>query len=312
MENENNKLHFSVSYDADEQALKEHRMPADRLVEAIKEMNSLILQADKVLHGRHKSVELFVSAPAVPGSMGIEFILEFLSPDGAERIAHALGLISFAGGLAKGIIKGLTGKKQDEPVVVYDIFEIAQEINGAAVIDVETFDDSDVAMVKVGGQTLYCEETVARLIENPKIRKAVHGLVTKPVEGYRSPTFKLDNRETSEVEVMLDAEQIRKVKRLLVTESEPKDYPFKAIVTFTQVNFDKPKGWKMRLDGKEVPVEIADDAFLKRINNNRQNFRKSDEYHVELIRTTTYNETGGRNIAYTLTKAKKKSSPKQK
>ena len=308
MENENNKLHFSVSYDADEQDLKEHRMPADRLVKAIKEMNSLILQADKVLHGRHQSVELFVSAPAVPGSMGIEFILEFLSPDGAERIVQALGLISFAGGLAKGIIKGLTGKKQDEPVVVYDdIFEIAQEINGAAVIDVETFDDSDVAIVKVGGQTLYCEETVARLIENPKIRKAVHGLVTKPVEGYRSPTFKLDNRETPEIEVELGAEHIQRIKKLLVTESEPKIRSVTAVVTFTQVNFDKPTGWKIRLEGKEVSVEVTDEAFLKRINRNQQDFRKSDEYDVELIKTTTYNKTGEKKITYTLSKAKKKS-----
>ncbi|WP_314888593.1 hypothetical protein [Cardiobacterium hominis] len=308
MENKNNKLHFSVSYDADEQDLKEHRMPADRLVEAIKEMNSLILQADKVLHGRHKSVELFVSAPAVPGSMGIEFILEFLNPDGAEMIAQALGLISVVGGLTKGIVKGLTGKKQDEPVAVYDdIFEIAQEINGAAVIDVETFDDSDVAIMKVGGKTLYCEETAARLIENPKIRKAVHGLVTKPVEGYRSPTFKLDNRETPEIEVELGTEHIQRIKKLLVTESEPKIRSVTAVVTFTQVNFDKPTGWKIRLEGKEVSVEVTDEAFLKRINRNQQDFRKSDEYDVELIKTTTYNKTGEKKITYTLSKAKKKS-----
>ena len=313
MEHIDDKLTFNVYYDADEQSLKQHRMPAGRLIEAIKEMNALITQADRTLHGRQHSIELFVAAPAIPGSMGIEFVAEILNPQGAASLIRALGLASVAGGLTVAAVRAALGKKPEERITVYNnIFDIAQEINGATVIDVETSDETEVAVVKVNGKELYCQEEVARLIENPRVRKAIHGVVTKPIEGYGSPSFKLDNQETPEVEVSLDAEDIQKIRRLQVTESLAKNHSLRASVTFTQVNFDKPKGWKIRWEEKEVPVEIADEAFLKRINSNRQNFRKSDEYQVELMQTTTYNETGGEKVSYTLTKAKKKISPKPK
>lgn len=292
------ELFFSVYYDADDIDLKNHRLPADRVADAIKQMYILIEEADKTLNGSNNTIDLYVSSPAEKGSLGINFLAELINPQNAELVLHYLGIASVVGGVVKGV---LTPPSENE-----NVFKVAQEINGATVIDVETSDDSDIATLLIDNRKIECNENVARLMANPKIRKAVHGFVTKPIDGYKSPTISIGSDAKNNPTTKLSSKNIEKIDNLLVAKNEPKQNNIKETVTFTQVNFDGEKGWKMRLDGKQVKVEIADEAFIKRINSNRQKFVKSDEYNVELTVSTSYGEDGKEKKSYTINKAKRK------
>ncbi len=313
-ETELNELFFSIYYDADDTDLLEHRLPADRVADAIKQMYRLVSEADKTLNGKNNSIELFVSAPAEEGSLGIEFFAELINPQNAQLVLQALGIITPLVGLAKGALAKPEEEEdddteEDEPIY-QNVFEVAQKIDGATLIEVHTKDDSDIATLSIDGRELQCEETVARLVENPKIRESVHDLITKPIEGYKNPSIAIGEEAKTQPVTSLDTENIRKIEKLLVTEIEPKQRNFSETVTFTQVNFDSNKGWKMRLNGKQVGVAIADEAFIERVSESKQHFSKSDEYEVELTRTTTYNKSGKTSDSYTITKAKKKAKLK--
>ncbi|AUZ05085.1 hypothetical protein ADP71_14890 [Vitreoscilla sp. C1] len=77
---ETEKYTFAISYDASDRDLNVHRIDAKTLGKSIESMAILIEKADKIIHGNSNSMHLYVSTPAQPGSLIVEFILEVLNP----------------------------------------------------------------------------------------------------------------------------------------------------------------------------------------------------------------------------------------
>ena len=66
---------FSISYDANDNQLSEHKMDADILAKSIINVAQTIKHADEILNGKKRNIQTYVSAPAKEGSLSIEFVV---------------------------------------------------------------------------------------------------------------------------------------------------------------------------------------------------------------------------------------------
>ncbi len=288
---------FTISYNSADTDLQNHRLNAGDLATAIKEMNDLLAKADKVLNGRARSFEVFVEAPAKEGSLGIQFLVEMLNPENAMPVLAAVGV---AGGLIK------------------TAFDVAREMNGHTYLDIETYEGSDDATIRLDGKTITSHEDVAVLMSYPEIRESIKRIVTIPLEDHEQPEFKIfksTDTEDGEVEtetVSFDEKAIKAIRKLNTQNKDPQIVTLKTVVTFTTINFTGKKGWKIILDGKEVPIEIKDDKFFLRIKKAALSFKDGDEYNVLLERTSRFDrKTNQEKFSYALINAKKRRKPKK-
>nr|WP_314575205.1 hypothetical protein [uncultured Neisseria sp.] len=290
---------FTISYNSANSDLQNHRLNAGDLATAIKEMNDLLVKSDKVLNGKKRSFEVFVEAPAKEGSLGVQFLVEMLNPENAMPVLTAVGVV---GGLVK------------------TTFDVAREMNGHTYLDIETCEDSDDATIKLDGKTITSPEDVAVLISYPEIRESIKKIVTVPLENHEQPEFKIfkstsTDTETSEAKietVSFDEKAIKAISQLNTQNKDPQIVTLKAVVTFATVNFTGKKGWKIKLDGEEVPVEIKDDKFFLRIKKATLSFKDGDEYNAVLERTSRFDgKTNQERFSYALISAKKKRKPKK-
>lgn len=260
---------FTISYNSSDKNLQNHRLNAADLAVAIKEMHELLMKADRLLNtGRKQNFELFVEAPAVEGSLGIQFLVEMLNPENALAVLAAVGVVGTA---------------------TKNLFEVAREMNGHTFIDVHTSDDTDEAIIELDGKHITSNDDVALLISHPQIRESLKKIVTVPLENHEQPEFKILSNNlantTENVEqpkLLFNETDIKAIKQLNTDKKETEVHRVRANVTFTTISFNGTKGWRMILDGKEIAVEIEDERFLRKISQVDLSFKVGDEYKVEL------------------------------
>ena len=98
---------FSISYDADDNQLSEHRMDADMLAESIKNVAQLVRRADEILNGENRNIRTFVTAPAREGSLTIDFLAQLIDPDLGEKVLYTIGIATPVGSISYGVFKAL-------------------------------------------------------------------------------------------------------------------------------------------------------------------------------------------------------------
>lgn len=254
---------FSIFYDAEDSGLNHHKMNAYDLGTSIVEIAKMMYKADEILNGKNKSIELQVTAPAREGSFAIDFLVKYFNDKSVD------------------VLKYLGFSEESSNLKFDDAITLAKSLKGERIISIITETGSDVAKLELDGREITCDKFVAQLVSNPDIRQAMNEVITQPLMGKNSPVFrvevndkevlKLENDDTQEF-TPLPKNSLNHVASKVVTTN----------ITITQVNFESQNGWKMRYDDKERSVKMADESFLKRVNDNTKSFTKGDMLEVEL------------------------------
>ncbi len=255
---------FDIVYDAQNGDFSRHVMSAKQLGEAITAMSGLIEDASELLNPHEEAPVVRVTAPAKEGSFAVSFELAWMTAGHAIEILRYLGI----GGVASTIVGG-------------SLWEVSRRLGDKNIINVETTKDSDQATIQVDGADIMCEENVALLATNPKIRAHIAKLVSAPLQEKNAPVFKIVSEQNTLVE--LKDQQVTELVPMPPRTKLADDVSVESVnVRFPQVNFNGPKGWKMELHGKEHTVTMDDEAFLEQVKANEKSFSKEDLFEVDL------------------------------
>ena len=273
---------FSISYDAQDNNLSEHRMDAVLLADAIKNVAQAINRADEILNGENRNIRTYVTAPAKEGSLEVEFIAQLINPELAKNILQALGIMASSGAIVGGVLKAL------------------REISSKEIIAVYTSDEhpNSAKLELSDGTTMELPKDEALLTASPAIRAHIKQIVATPLYHRDKPVFKILN-DADELELNFNESDIKAIKEVKTKSLPPKIDKMTVTASFSQVNFEGNTGWKIQLDEKTiVTAPLLDDSFLNQVSANQQSFKKEDRYKMVLEVTTYTNDLGKESKKY--------------
>lgn len=279
------EIRFSISYDADENNLEKHRISADVLGSAITNMDKLIRQVDIILNGENQHIQLYVEAPAKPGSLVVDFVTQLIDVESAKEILRAIGIITSTSMPALGIFAAL------------------RQIGKKEIISVHTEDDSTIAEVKLSdGSSIEMDTDVAKLATAPKIRAYVKEIVSAPLGSMPNAHFKIIGDNESTKLHFTDAD-IEAVKQLKKNGKPPVIDKITSVLSFSQVNFEDKSGWKINLsENTIVAANLLDDNFFNLVRARQQSFKKDEKFTMVLEKTTTTDDLGKERYSYKILK----------
>lgn len=266
---------FSISYDADDDELSIHKMDAFYLGQAIQQVATMVKQAGKLLNEEEPEVK--VTTPAGEGSFIVEFAVYAAS--------HPRELLTTLGFLGAGALA------------------VAHHIRNKKVINVNTSDDSDEAVITVEsrGRTeeVRCGKDEALLATDSIIRKSYNEIITQPLSNKDAPVFKVvvDGVDTLRLDGNENIEFSPLPRKSMTFENTEH---IDATISLTQVNFTSVSGWKMTYQGEEHSVKMEDAVFMEKVLSNQQSFEKGDLFSVKLRIKTIEKPDARPNITYAI------------
>ncbi|HHU4149466.1 hypothetical protein [Pseudomonas aeruginosa] len=265
---------FSISYDAKDNSLANHEINAKELGEAILGMHNLIDETAKVISSGSAAVELKVTTPAKEGSVEVVFAL-LADPGVALKVLATLGFAAQGAAIAKAAL-----------------VEFVKKIGDKKITSITIEGDSPDAKVVTDDGEFIVDKNVARLVSNKRARESLHKIIQAPLAGKEGAVFKVLDQAENPVWAA-DEKEIPDYRPLPVgTLEEVSVERLNINVSFSQVNFDSSKGWRIRnKDGEEFPITMKDQNFLEKVRKNQQGFKKDDLYEIDLEVTTTSRPT---------------------
>ena len=278
---------FKIFYDAEDNELSQHKIDAKTLSRSIGSMADLISAADKNLNDGQETVQLMVTSPAEPGSLGIAYSMIELIPN-AINVAQVIGLTGAAGAVfgapALALIRQLGSKR---------VISITKRVG------------TNLSVLELDGEEIVCNDAVAKLVTDPEIRAALVNVVRAPLDGKDNPVFKIVDSECSEI-LVLEGEETEEIQPLPRGTLLEKEVSVEEVnVRFVQVNFEGTKGWRMVHLEEEAAVTLNDQRFLTQVQNGQMSFTKEDLFVVDLETTKTFT---ARNVTkrYAINEVKRK------
>lgn len=283
----NKEIKFSISYDADDAQLSEHRIEAHLLSKTIESVAQLIRISDEILRTNdEKSILIFVTSPAKEGSLVIDFMSVLLDPEVAKKILGVLGFIRSTSAFSNGI------------------FQALRKISGREIIKIYSSTVDNTSKIELSdGEIMTVDKELGQIIASPKIRECVKDIITKPLLNRDSPSFKILNTDQKiELEFKKpDVQAIRQVKTNFISDNIEESIVY---ASFSQVNFEKmSSGWKINYDGKKsISVLLLDKEFFDKIRFNKQSFKREDIFKIKLQVETSNVELGVQKKRYKILK----------
>ncbi len=262
---------FCVYYDGDDHG--NHEMDIFELGRSLTALGNALHAANGVLNGHSEDarVDVKVSADFIEGSFGVEIeIFQYLM--NAKDIAATMGLTAIGSGGALAVIDWLKGKK----------------------IDVIKEDSNGKSILQVGDQELTCDDDIANLIEDPRVRKSFEEFIYQPLQNEGTSTFaiKKDRNDTTPT-VTIDKEKAKAYKAPPRPVKEEKiDTETEAKVQFTKAADGQKRGWEMVYLGEKYPVTMNDTAFLARVQKMEEAYVFGKKFNVNLKKTVTKSSLG--------------------
>lgn len=257
---------FKISYDIDETS--DHTIDAELLGQSIMSTAQLIKNTNKLLNGEDSELIVDVKAPA-EGSVIVEFITLF----------NAAGINPLT---TLGFVAGVV------PAAATVLGALSQ-IRSRKVIRVEEVENDEVQLKLNDDNTIDLPSDIAKIVLNNEVRKSLEKIIKDPIHGASSGSVIIKNADN--VDVMSipvsNIEYFKRPTKITVDEVdetiEPKE------IRFTKVNFDGVTGWQIKLPNDSlVSARMSDEAFIERINQNRQQFSKEALFSVSLKTTVTH------------------------
>ncbi|WP_330959032.1 hypothetical protein [Photobacterium sp. 53610] len=257
----NQKKSFSISYDMDETG--NHSIDAEVLGTSLVSLAKAIRYSDQVLNGESSQVKVEVKAHR-EGSFTVDLVTWYQS--GGSDVLNALGFttlgFSAAAGTAFGIIKQIKSQKI-----------VARVTKGGKA---ELILDND--------EKVECTKEIADLVSNKTIRQELAKVMSDPIANKAGAKFVIKG-ENDQVLDSLESEDALSFRSLPKSTLEETDETTEQVtITFSQVNFDGPTGWRCDLpNGDNVSVRMRHEAFRNRINQGYETFAKGEPYIVKLM-----------------------------
>ena len=264
---------FSVSYDADDGDLRNHEIDALDLAKSILGVYTAIAEASALMN-KGAEVDLKVSSPVREGSVIVDFLLLATTPAALEILRY-IGFSVVGGSIAGG-----------------SLIEVVRRLKSRKVAKVTIEADSDVASIEVDGETIVCNKYVARLAVDKKVRDSLHNVIQAPIAGKKNAIFKVLD-EGEDVVLSVKESVAHNFSPLPVGSLESEEVARdKTTAYFVQVNFESGRGWRVRLaDGVEHAVELADEKFMAKVNQNQQTFSKDDLFEIVIETKSVFRQT---------------------
>ncbi|MFM2590056.1 hypothetical protein [Vibrio sp. TBV020] len=252
---------FSISYDMEETT--NHSIDAEVLGQSLVSLAKVIRQSDKILNGENSEVKVEVKAHR-EGSFTVDLVTWYQA--GGADVLNLLGFsaagFAAASGTAFGIIKQIQSKKIKA--------KVTENGNSTLVLDDES--------------TVECSTQIAKLVSDKLIRQELASVIRDPIANKAGAKFVIKD-ENSEVLDSLESEDALSFKSLpRKTLEEVEEVIEQQTITFSQVNFEGPTGWRCDLpNGNNVSVRMRHEAFRHRVNQGYESFAKGEPYIVRLL-----------------------------
>lgn len=257
---------FKFSYDMKE--TESHEINAELLGESILSLSRAIRYADKIVNGESSNLSVQVKAHS-EGSFVVEFVSYF--NEGGIDVLDILGITTL-GTVATGTVFGVMERINSQKITA----KVKKGKSGNAVI---SLDD---------GSEVECSDDIAKIVVNQDFRKEIDKVIKSPLAGKEGARaiFK-DEKDNAIREIAADTAQSYRslpAKTLDEVEEDTKQ----VTIHFSQVNFDGPTGWKVKLpNGDVVSARMRDEAFRNRINQGYEQFSKTYPCIVKLLTVVT-------------------------
>ena len=262
-----NQTTFYFKYDGTTDAIKNHRIDAKQLAQALNHVSDLIHDANKVINGAEaEEISIYTNAKFVPGSFGVELLV---SQDltAAKDVLQMLGLVAgAAGGTLLAFLKDAKGSKVKEEVI----------------IDKRT---GEVELTLDDGTKHRASSDIAELAKAPAVRRHINALIHDQLQRNGITKFALSEVEDfSNTILAVENNEVNYFKTpSLKSMSDTDSVTSTATIEFINANKKSGKsGWKISHLGEEVPVKIKDDTFIETIKKHDAPSIFGLKYTVEL------------------------------
>lgn len=247
-----------------------HQIDANTLISALVSYQAIITEANKVLGGGVKSIDLRVNAIEkgsfiVDVSLAENLLKQIFSGDTMEYLANLGAVVGGVYALYK-VLKGKPAKTENDKKAI----EIKYPDEKVSV----TLND---CIVKVYNQPMM-REAVSKAIEAADTDVNVDGLsidsgsCTPPVT-FKKEEFKEYIYDGFEEEKSIPDEQVEIVD---------------AYLTIIALNFEPGSRWMFMYNGFKIQMIVKDDALMKKINEGER-FGKGDAIRVKMRIVKRYN-----------------------
>ena len=252
---------------------KNHEIDALDLAKSILGVYNAVSEANALMN-KGAEVDLKVSSPVREGSVIVDFLLSASTP-AALQVLKYIGFSAIGGAVAGG-----------------SLIEVVKKLKSRRIAKVTVEAGSDIATIEVDGEVIKCNKYVAQLAVDKKVRDSLHNVIQAPIAGKKNATFKvLDEQEDVVLSVKESAAHNFSPLPVGSLESEETSKD-KTTAYFVQVNFESGRGWRVKLaDGTEHAVEVADEKFMNKVNQNKQTFSKDDLFEVVIETRSVYRQT---------------------
>lgn len=256
---------FKISYDTDETI--DHTIDAEQLGQAIISTAKALKNADKIINGEESDLGIDVQAHS-EGSFVVEFVT-YINSAGINPLT-VLGFVT-GGGVTATVLSAI------------------KQLNSRKIKLVEKVTGGNTTLHLNDDTAIELPANVAELVVNKAFRKEIEMVVKAPLEGAHNAKFIIKDEQGNEI-FKVEAAETESYKTLPINiVDEVQDTTETKSVRFTKVNFERATGWQVKFsDNETAAVTMKDDAFLERMNNNREKFSKGDLFVVKLKITKTH------------------------
>ena len=256
---------FQLSYDTKE--TEGHTIDAEKLGDAIVSTAKALKNADKILNGEYSDLDIEVKAHS-EGSFVVEFVT-YLNSNGVNPLS-VLGFIA-------------------STAIPVTVIGAIQQIKSRKIKLVEKVAGDKSKIVFNDDSEYELPTQVAELVINRTFRQDVEKIIKAPIAGCENARFIVKNENDEDVLTLNleDSESFTAIPVNIVDEVTEQNETIN--IRFTRVNFEGTSGWKIKhKEDEPYSATMKDEAFLERINKNKENFSKGDLFAVKLKTTKTH------------------------
>ncbi|MCV4287730.1 hypothetical protein OH708_07400 [Pseudomonas capsici] len=271
---------FHLVYDGP--ALDEHRMDVRTLAPALLAMGDLVERANLMLNGEQVKVSVDVHASFKAGSFGIDMelaqslwqkVLDLTAGQSVVSIATICTLLGFS---VRDSCKG--------------VVQVIKWLRGRGVTRIEPLESGAVRLF-VGDEHMDTEERVLKLVQDYKLRKALEGVITEPLE--REGITSVSTVEGDKVIMHVERSESHYFKTPAPQDETLGEDTYIANLQVLNLAFQDDNKWRFTEGGGNVfYATVLDSEFLKRVQLNLEQFAKDDIIRASVRRTQRITKDG--------------------
>ncbi|WP_035252294.1 hypothetical protein [Desulfocurvus vexinensis] len=261
------KASFHVLYDGP--ALAGHEMDIRELAPALLAISDILEGANEVFNDDRASISVSVRASFERGSFGVDLVTVQSIWDSLSGMLTSANVVA-----AKELVEwiGLGGG---------GLIAFIKWVRGRRIKKVEPLPDGKVKII-IEDDSQVIPETLLKLYQDMKVRKGLESAISKPLEREGVDTFAARSAPESG-SVFVGKEEARHF-RVPVQEDELLSEEVRTTnLQLKSIKFKEGNKWEFYDGASEYSASIADQAFLKRIDENQLAFAKNDILEAEVL-----------------------------